>query len=601
MVGQIGLKSINLLPISIAIIHVDHHCLTYDPNNPTIIYCGCDGGIYRSRFGGNYWEYIGASIPCSEFYAMGNATQHPYLLGGGTQDNGTWITDGSYNRWKHILGGDGFYLKIDPRNSDIMYAETQRLNPYRSDNGGKNFSYKKNGIVPGDLMPWMGRIELDQSRPNTLYVGTDRIYKTTNRMNSWTRLNCGDNISLISKLRGSGGSIEIDNTSSASAKLGLTGSTQGTDRPNGDPDRYARLASFKRAPFNLTDGDVLRLKVDGGSFISITFRSTHFSNIGTAQAWEVAKVVGDKISKLIAGASAGSIFTAIRVAPSNSNVIYAASTNQIWRSTNRGASWRSIRKAPLPNRWITDIDIAANNHDQVTICFSGTGTNHVYFSNNGGASWESRSNGLPDAPANTILVDPSRPSKVYLGTDVGVFYSSNYGYTWQRFSQGLPKVVISDLQMHKNTGKLRIATYGRGIWERTVNDVSINISSVRTANNSQGDIDHFRYGQDALAFVIDIAATQDLIDLDLKYDAYFQVIDPRTNRVIKNIVNRDSAFTHGRFFWISRGNNWGPNASNYTTPQKWGLSRGTYIFRAAVSVRDTDAFAVSPNKWFIVY
>lgn len=582
-------------------IHVDHHCLTYDPNNPTIIYCGCDGGIYRSRFGGNYWEYIGASIPCSEFYAMGNATIHPYLLGGGTQDNGTWITDGNYNRWRHILGGDGFYLKIDPRNSDIIYAEWQRLGLNRSDNGGDNFRGKRNGIVEGDLMPWMGRIEMDQSNPNILYVGTDRIYKTTNRMDNWTRLTCGDNFSLISKLKGSGGSIEIDGASSAASKLGLNGSVQGTDNNNGDPVSFARMISSLRAPFNLAHGDVLRLKVDGGSFISVTFLSSQFANIRAAQAWEVAKVIGDSINKLITGASAGTIFSAIRVAPSNSNVLYAASANQIWRSLNGGITWRSIRKAPLPNRWITDIDIAADNYNQVTICYSGSGTNHVYYTNNGGSSWESRSNGLPDSSTNSILVDPSRSSKVYVGTDVGVFHSTNSGHTWQSFSHGLPKVVISDLQMHKNTGKLRIATYGRGIWERTVNEISVNLSGVRTANQSSGNMDHFRYGQDALALVIDIAATQELIDLNLTYDAYFQVVDPRTNKVIKNIVNRNSAFTLGRYFWISRGNNWGPNASDYTTPQKWGLSRGTYIFRAAIAVRNSDSFAVSSDKWFKVF
>ena len=79
-------------------IHVDHHSMDFDPVDPNIIYCGCDGGIYRSRIGGTNWEYIGAAIPTSEFYAVGQGVQEHYEIGGGTQDNGTWITDGRIPR-----------------------------------------------------------------------------------------------------------------------------------------------------------------------------------------------------------------------------------------------------------------------------------------------------------------------------------------------------------------------------------------------------------------------------------------------------------------------------------------------------------------------
>jgi hypothetical protein len=37
--------------------------------------------------------------------------------------------------------------------------------------------------------------------------------------------------------------------------------------------------------------------------------------------------------------------------------------------------------------------------------------------------------------------------------------------SWQAFFDGLPNVVIGELEIQYNAGKLRAATYGRGMWE----------------------------------------------------------------------------------------------------------------------------------------
>jgi photosystem II stability/assembly factor-like uncharacterized protein len=581
-------------------IHVDHHCLTFDPVNPNTIYCGCDGGVYRSRFGGNYWEYIGASIPSSEFYAMGQAVQEPYLVGGGTQDNGTWLTDGNYNRWQHILGGDGFYFVVDPTNPNIVYAEWQFLNLNRSDNKGRTFARKMNGIMEADPKPWMGRIELDQSNPATLYVGTDRVYKTTNRMDNWTLLRCGDNVVLISPTKGESSLIRINAESTAAAALGLSGESRGTNDSNGNPQTFARMLSTMRAPFALTHGMTLRIRLDNHAEQTVTFRNTDFANIGAATAREVAQVIDAQTTNLHAGTSAASEFSALRVAPSSSNTIYAASRNQIWKSTNGGSTWRSVRTATIPDRWITDLDVVATNANQVYMSVSGFGTPHVYYSGNGGTTWEARSTGLPDTPASTIVVDPTNPLRVWVGTDMGVYVSQNGGVSWTLYNQGIPRVVITDLKFHRNLGLLRASTYGRGVWERQATDPTLQISGIRTASQSSGNQDSFRLTQDALTLVIDVSATQDLLNLGLRFDAIYQIIDSRTNRVVRQASMANTAFSWGRFFWISQGNNWGPAPGDYTTPQKWGLGVGTYIFRALMSVRDTNTFAVSQRKWFRV-
>jgi hypothetical protein len=582
-------------------IHVDHHCLAFDPVNPATIYAGCDGGVYRSRFGGRFWEYIGASIPCTEFYAIGSGTLEWYQVGGGTQDNGTWHTDGSYARWDHVLGGDGFYYVVDPTNSNTIYMEAQNLWLARSLDKGRTWQYKGGGgIHDGDAKPWMGIIELDGRNPNTLYVGSDRLYRTDNRMDNWTRLTCGDNVVLISNQKGANGRIVIEVSSTAAAALGFAGTVQGTNDANNNPATWARLVSTRRAPFALTHNSTLRLRVDGGAIQIVTFRSTDFASIAAATAREVAAVIAAQTTGLDAGASASNTFTAIRVAPTNRNVVYAAAVAQIWRSADRGATWRSIAATPLPNRFITDIDVAVGNSNDVWVSVSGSGTPHVFRSTNGGASWIARSAGLPDTPANSIIVDPSRASRLWVATDQGVYVTNDSGTSWVRYSTGLPRVVVTDLRIHRNTGLLRAGTYGRGVWEIQATDPALTITGARTASNGVADRSVFRRTMDALVLTMDIAATQDLLDLGLRYDATFQIINAQTNAVVRQVTTANAAFGHGRFFWISQGNNWGPAPSDFTTPAKWGLGPGIYIFRGFITVRDTNAFSVSASRWFRV-
>ena len=46
-----------------------------------------------------------------------------------------------------------------------------------------------------------------------------------------------------------------------------------------------------------------------------------------------------------------------------------------------------------------------------------------------------------------------------------MYRTTNGGTTWTRFGNGLPLVRVTDMSFSRNGGLLRIATYGRGIWE----------------------------------------------------------------------------------------------------------------------------------------
>jgi hypothetical protein len=58
---------------------------------------------------------------------------------------------------------------------------------------------------------------------------------------------------------------------------------------------------------------------------------------------------------------------------------------------------------------------------------------------------------------------------MYVGTDAGgVFYKKDMDTTWQYYSAGLPNTEVTDLKIQYATGKLVVATYGRGIWETQI-------------------------------------------------------------------------------------------------------------------------------------
>ncbi|MFM8373589.1 MAG: beta strand repeat-containing protein, partial [Bacteroidota bacterium] len=101
-----------------------------------------------------------------------------------------------------------------------------------------------------------------------------------------------------------------------------------------------------------------------------------------------------------------------------------------------------------------------------------TSGNKVYKSTNGGSTWTNISGTLPNLPANCILYQKGSPEGLYVGMDAGVYYRDNITNAWALVGTGLPNVVITELDIRYSTGKLRVSTYGRGLWETDINCVS---------------------------------------------------------------------------------------------------------------------------------
>jgi hypothetical protein len=89
----------------------------------------------------------------------------------------------------------------------------------------------------------------------------------------------------------------------------------------------------------------------------------------------------------------------------------------------------------------------------------------VAKSTDGGLTFTNVSTGLPDVPVSRLVVSPVDKNTVFAATFLGVYRTTDGGAHWSRFGAGLPFVEVDDIYMAPDASFLRIATFGRGVWE----------------------------------------------------------------------------------------------------------------------------------------
>jgi hypothetical protein len=189
----------NSFTIPTATLHADTHAIVYAPTNYNVMYEGNDGGIWRSDDGGNTWSSRNtAGFSVTQFQSLALHPLDRNFMIGGTQDNGTPMmrADGS---WFRTDFGDGGYSLIDQNATDTtnvtMYHTyfniSNALVGYayvtgtsNATEGNWNFSGCSDGVTPGNGITCSDRVlfyapmALGPGNPNTIYYGTDRLYRS---------------------------------------------------------------------------------------------------------------------------------------------------------------------------------------------------------------------------------------------------------------------------------------------------------------------------------------------------------------------------------------------------------------------------------------
>ena len=169
----------------------------------------------------------------------------------------------------------------------------------------------------------------------------------------------------------------------------------------------------------------------------------------------------------------------IALAPSDLNYIYAATYSGLWVTKDDGNNWDYI-KTGLPAGNISDVTVSNINPDRVFVTLSSFNANDkVFESNDAGDTWSNISGTqLPNLPVNCIVFQSYAKDDLYIGTDIGVYHKDSTMTEWQLFNTGLPHVSVRELEIQYSAGKIRAATFGRGVWESDLNSFPASVNSV---------------------------------------------------------------------------------------------------------------------------
>jgi hypothetical protein len=134
---------------------------------------------------------------------------------------------------------------------------------------------------------------------------------------------------------------------------------------------------------------------------------------------------------------------------------------------------------------VSEIAINPLNTDEVVVTYQGIcgapcntpddRMRRVFQTTDRGVTWNDISGtdgnpvgNLPNLPAHSVVYDiGTLPPSIVVANDAGVLRSSNNGATWQKLGLGLPTADSKMLQIDDSIEPplLRLATYGRSIWE----------------------------------------------------------------------------------------------------------------------------------------
>ena len=416
-------------------LHPDQHAIVTVPGNPFLFIEASDGGLMRSS-----GEFVDRSAWCDDpnrglsgaslgrcrqmlsripselqslnkglttlqFQSLSVDPRNANVLQGGTQDNGTWQTDGSPVLWENTMIGDGGQSGFDVAIPEFRMHNFTNASPDVNFNNGNiaDWIWTADPIFTGG--EFYAPVITDPVVSKTMFAGTNRTaYRTKTaglgtmtlaqaqlHCNEWTgdfAVTCGDWAEL--------GTVRLTN-----AAWG--------DRAGGN------MAAIER-----TTGD-------------------------TSTAW--------------AATTTGRVFISknVDVDPASS-VAWTRLDDDVTIDPGRFVSSIYVDPANGNHAWVSYSGFNANTPATPGHVFEVT-----YNSGTGTSTWVDRSYDFGDLPV-TDLVRDDATGDLYASSDFGVLLLAAGTTSWVEAAAGMPNVEVAGLTVVPGDGILYAATHGQGAW-----------------------------------------------------------------------------------------------------------------------------------------
>ena len=377
----------------------DHHDLWIDPRNPSRMLVGHDQGLSLSINRGRSWTRL--RLPNAQMYHVTVDNQVPYNVYGNKQDGpsyrGPSNSRGSSfggggggggspriprSAWHGVLGGESGWATPDPVNPNIIWSSASGSGSvggivvrYELDKRqGRNVEVwpdQANGI-PADLkyrFNWTMPLTISPHDPNTVYVGSQHVHRTTNGGQSWD---------VISP------DLSTNDKSRQQFSGGLTGDNIGVEYA------FAVMAiAESRLEKGLiwagtNDGQVQVTRDAGKTWTNVTKSIPNLPPWGTVGNIEPSRY------------DAGTAYLTVDLHQVNNRDPF------VYKTTDYGKTWRSITGG-IPRSMLSYAHCIREDPVRKGLLYLGT-ENAAYVSFNDGENWQPLQSGLPAAPVYWIAV-----------------------------------------------------------------------------------------------------------------------------------------------------------------------------------------------------
>ncbi|MDA7979952.1 MAG: hypothetical protein MPJ50_14380 [Pirellulales bacterium] len=358
-------KVVHLLQQGATEIHDDTHEIWINPEDSEHLIFGTDGGLYVTQDRCKTWFHLN-NLPISECYALSYDTAKPYNIYMGTQDNGALFgphthhpRDGRAEGWQYVFlsttgGADSYFTYRDPTDEDVIYYEHQHGGMMRKDmKRGRAKSIKPS--IEGERLrfAWMTPFFPSRHNGSTLYAGANRVFKSTDRGDSWTPIS--------------------ENLVTEDAVKNL---------------RYRAITTLRESP------------LQAGLLFAGTDNGDLYVSINDGDDWQS---INSGLPKRFVTRVYPSPHDSERVFVSFSGAGIDDFTAYLFRSDDLGKTWREVSRG-LP---MEPVNVVYEDPLVPNLIYAGTDLG-IYSSLDGGASWNSLCSNLPTASVYDLFVHPGQ-------------------------------------------------------------------------------------------------------------------------------------------------------------------------------------------------